>query len=54
MSGFLSSVPCPKCSAPVGEQCRSLTTDRKTDTHASRFDAYTRQTWPMTPKKDEE
>lgn len=28
---------CPTCDAPAGEHCRSLTTNRVTDTHKARL-----------------
>lgn len=33
------NVDCPKCSAPAGHRCRTLTTGRTTDTHDARWTA---------------
>ncbi len=30
-------VPCPKCGAATGKRCRTLTTNRSTDTHEARW-----------------
>ncbi len=35
--------PCPTCKAPAGERCRSLTTNRVTDTHMARLMARYRE-----------
>ncbi len=40
MVAWLQTVPCPKCGAKEGDRCRSLTTNRTTDTHLARIDAY--------------
>jgi hypothetical protein len=34
------AVACPKCSAPAGKRCRTLTTNRSTDTHEARWLAW--------------
>jgi hypothetical protein len=38
MSRPLYDVACPKCGAEPGWHCRSLTTNRVTDTHSARMD----------------
>lgn len=35
--------PCPKCGAPAGEHCRTLITNRVTDTHIDRFHTQLRE-----------
>lgn len=36
-------VPCKACGQPAGKRCRTLTTNRSTDTHSVRhFDAHQR------------
>jgi hypothetical protein len=34
------AIACPKCGAGQGEHCRTLTTNRSTDTHEARREAW--------------
>lgn len=46
MSTFLPyylKIECPRCKAPVGQSCRTLTTDVETLAHQARKDAG----WPL-------
>lgn len=42
-SRYVDEVDCPKCKVARGSRCRSLTTDRVTDTHVARWDLWWRE-----------
>lgn len=45
------AIDCPKCGAKKGDRCRSLTTNRVTDTHVARIDAYADIRFRSFPRK---
>ena len=47
------AIACPKCGVGQGEHCRTLTTNRSTDTHEARWAAWQAAGRPR-PRDDDE